>query len=102
MKKNAHLRWLTPLLVLVLMLAACGSETPVAEQPLPEQPEATDPPVEEVPTEEPEAPAEEPETEPEAEPEVPEISQPIARTTGCDTPRRVRSTTSSAASEISR
>lgn len=74
MKKNAPLKWITPLLVFVLLLAACSSQTPVAEQPLPEQPEATAPPVEEAPTAEPEAP---PETEPEEE--VPEISQPIAR-----------------------
>ncbi len=72
--KKYDLKWIIPLLVFVLLVAACGSETPVAEQPLPEQPEATAPPAEEAPTAEPEAP---PETEPEAE--VPEISQPIAR-----------------------
>ena len=71
--KMPKFKWMIPILVLVLLLAACSSETPVAEQPLPEQPEATAPP-EEVPTVEPEAP---PETEPEAE--APEISQPIAR-----------------------
>jgi len=45
-------------ILLAVLITACGSETPVAEQPLPEQAEATAPPV---------------------EAEVPEISQPIAR-----------------------
>ncbi|MFN2233279.1 MAG: META domain-containing protein, partial [Anaerolineales bacterium] len=79
--KKLDLKWIILLFGFVLLMAACGSETPVAEQPLPEQPEATAPPAEEVPTAEPEVPTAEPEvpleTEPEAE--VPEISQPIAR-----------------------
>ena len=63
MKSKKHdLKWIIALLVFVLLLAACSSETPVAEQSLPEQPEATAPP-----------------GETEIEAEVPEISQPIAR-----------------------
>ena len=70
-KKIINMKWIIPILVVVLLLVACSSETPVAEQPLPEQPEAPAPPETEV-----EPPAE-PETEPEGE--APEISQPIAR-----------------------
>lgn len=79
--KKLDLKWNILLFAFVLLLAACGSETPVAEQPLPEQPEATAPPAEEVPTAEPEVPTAEPEAPQETEPEaeVPEISQPIAR-----------------------
>jgi heat shock protein HslJ len=82
MKKKAHnWRWFIPLLIFVLFVVACSSETPVAEQPLPEQPEATatSAPVEEVPTAVPEAPPETPEPETDPEVEAPEISQPIAR-----------------------
>ena len=70
-KRTLSLKWIILIFVFVLLLAACSSETPVAEQPPPEQPEATAPPEAEV-----EQPAE-PETEPEGE--APEISQPIAR-----------------------
>jgi len=47
-------------ILLAVLITACGSETPVAEQPLPEQAAATAPPAD-------------------AEAENPEISQPIAR-----------------------
>jgi len=74
-------KWFIPILVLVLLLVACESQTPVPEGPPPEDPEATASPVPEATTPpEPEVqPTDELTTEPETEPTVesPEISQPL-------------------------
>ena len=67
MNRLVKLKWVTPLLVFGLLMAACSSATPEAEQPLPK---ATDSPGKVTPFTE-------SETEPETE--APEISQPIAR-----------------------
>ncbi len=80
-KKRFHTRWLIPVLVLIIILVACGSETQIVQPTMPLQPsstailEATAPP-----TEEPEV-LPEPEAGSESTPveDLPEISQPVAR-----------------------
>jgi heat shock protein HslJ len=74
-------KWFIPILVLVLLLVACESQTPVPEGPPPVESQATATP-ESKPTTPPEPevqPTDELTTEPETEPteEAPEISQPL-------------------------